>query len=105
MMQSMAPGVGIPRTGLPDNLWNCFPKRLILVLFVQQQQKNGGGKSQLYKLEIILKNKETMQGAGGFLCADQEVLTIMEMAFIGTEELPQIMRASAWVFSSCGDPG
>lgn len=67
--------------------------------------KNGGGKSQLYKLEIILKNKETMQGAGGFLCADQEVLTIMEMAFIGTEELPQIMRASAWVFSSCGDLG
>lgn len=46
-----------------------------------------------------------MQRAGGFLCADQKVLTIMEMAFIGTEELPQIMRASEWVFSSCGDAG
>lgn len=45
-----------------------------------------------------------MQGAGSFLCADQEVLTIMEMAFTGTKELSQIMKASACVVSSCGDP-
>lgn len=67
--------------------------------------KKWRGKSQLYKLEIILKNKESMQGAGGFPCADQEVLAIMGMALIGTEGLPQIMRARGWVFSSCGDPG
>lgn len=81
-----------------------LPKGISSWFICPKTTKKWRGKSQLYQLEIILKRKETMQGAGGFLCADQEILAIMGMALIGTEELPQIMRASGWVFSSCGDP-
>lgn len=54
-MQSVAPGVGILGTGLPDNLWDSFPNSWFICSMTTTKLRD---KSQLYRLEIILKKKK-----------------------------------------------